>query len=83
MQWLVDRTELNKRSFYSLQNIRIGARLECGGHANRVKPSAGDEVCSFLYSLKIVSDQCWCLLMDGGAARHKTIYVISFEFSKF
>lgn len=56
VQWLVDRTELNKRSFYSLQNIKIGARLECGGHANRVKPmmsgggaGADDDVCSAIF----------------------------------
>lgn len=35
VQWLADRTELNKRSFYSLQNIKIGARLQCNGHASK------------------------------------------------
>lgn len=37
IQWLVERTELNKRSFYSLRFIKIGARLDCGGHANEAK----------------------------------------------
>lgn len=37
IQWLVERTELSKRSFYSLRFIKIGARLDCGGHANEAK----------------------------------------------
>lgn len=45
IQWLVDRNELNKRSFYSLRYIKIGARLDCNGHAQRPKKyTGGDEV---------------------------------------
>lgn len=46
VQWLVDRAELNKRSFYSLQSIKIGARLECSGHASKATTSLNiDDVC--------------------------------------
>lgn len=45
IQWLVDRKELNKRSFYSLRYIKIGARLDCNGHAQRPKQYNDDEVC--------------------------------------
>lgn len=44
IQWLVDHTELNKRSFYSLKFIKIGARLECNGHARAAKQYGSDEV---------------------------------------
>lgn len=44
IQWLVDRKELNKRSFYSLRFIKIGARLDCSGHARRAKQYNSDEV---------------------------------------
>lgn len=44
IQWLVDRNELNKRSFYSLRYIKIGARLDCNGHAQRAKHYNDDEV---------------------------------------
>lgn len=52
IQWLVERKELNKRSFYSLRYIKIGARLECGGHAQRAKEYNDDDVWkrSFLYN---------------------------------
>lgn len=46
VQWLVDRKELNKRSFYSLRYIKIGARLDCNGHALRPKQYNDDEVCA-------------------------------------
>lgn len=45
IQWQVDNVELNKRSFYSLKFIKIGARLECNGHARNAKQYNGDEVC--------------------------------------
>lgn len=35
--WLVDREALLKRSFYALRHIKIGARLDCNGHANEAK----------------------------------------------
>lgn len=44
IQWLVDHSELNKRSFYSLKYIKIGARLNCNGHALSAKQYNGDEV---------------------------------------
>lgn len=44
IQWLVDRNELKKRSFYSLKYIKIGARLDCNGHAQRAKQYNDDEV---------------------------------------
>lgn len=44
IQWLVERTELNKRSFYSLRFIKIGARLDCGGHANEAKNFNSEDV---------------------------------------
>lgn len=44
IQWLVDRDQLNKRSFYSLRYIKIGARLDCNGHASRAKQYSNDEV---------------------------------------
>lgn len=45
IQWLVNRNELGKRSFYSLRYIKIGARLDCNGHAQRAKQYNDDEVC--------------------------------------
>lgn len=44
IQWMVDKKELNKRSFYSLRYIKIGARLDCNGHAQRAKQYNDDEV---------------------------------------
>lgn len=44
IQWIFDRDELNKRSFYSLKYIKIGARLDCNGHALRPKQYNDDEV---------------------------------------
>lgn len=44
VQWLVDRDQLNKRSFYSLRYIKIGARLDCNGHARQAKQYNDDEV---------------------------------------
>lgn len=44
IQWLVDQKELKKRSFYSLRYIKIGARLDCSGHAVRAKQYNDDEV---------------------------------------
>lgn len=44
IQWLVDQKELQKRSFYSLRYIKIGARLDCNGHAQRAKQYTDDEV---------------------------------------
>ena len=44
IQWLVDRDQLNKRSFYSLRYIKIGARLDCNGHARLAKQYNDDEV---------------------------------------
>lgn len=44
IQWLVDRDQLNKRSFYSLRYIKIGARPDCNGHAQRAKQYYDDEV---------------------------------------
>lgn len=49
VQWLVDRTELNKRSFYSLRSIKIGARLECNGHASEEKNHNNDDVRIFCF----------------------------------
>lgn len=45
IQWLVDQTELNIRSFYSLRFIKIGARLDCGGHAYQAKYYNAADVC--------------------------------------
>lgn len=53
IQWLVDHTELNKRSFYSLKFIKIGARLECNGHARDAKQYNGDEVSGFSNGISI------------------------------
>lgn len=44
IQWLVDSDQLNKRSFYSLRYIKIGARPDCNGHAQRAKQYNDDEV---------------------------------------
>lgn len=44
IQWLVDHDELKKRSFYSLKYVKIGARLDCNGHALRAKQSNDDDV---------------------------------------
>lgn len=44
IQWIGDQEELNKRSFYSLRSIKIGARLDCNGHAERAKQYVNDEV---------------------------------------
>lgn len=46
IQWMVDNKELNKRSFYTLRYIKIGARLDCNGHAQRAKQYNNDEVSS-------------------------------------
>ncbi|XP_046866451.1 laminin subunit alpha-1 isoform X2 [Drosophila willistoni] len=39
VDWLLDSQSLEKRSFYSLKQLRVSARLDCHGHAN-----ATDEV---------------------------------------
>lgn len=44
IQWLFDSKELNRRSFYSLRYIKIGARLDCNGHAQRAKEYNDDDV---------------------------------------
>lgn len=44
IQWIFDRDELKKRSFYSLRYIKIGARLDCSGHAHHPKQYNDDEV---------------------------------------
>lgn len=44
IQWIFDRDELKKRSFYSLRYIKIGARLDCNGHAHQPKQYNDDEV---------------------------------------
>lgn len=53
IQWIFDRDELKKRSFYSLRYIKIGARLDCNGHAQRPKQYNDNEV-----SKKIVMITC-------------------------
>ncbi|XP_030377128.1 laminin subunit alpha-1 [Scaptodrosophila lebanonensis] len=42
VDWLLDAQSLEKRSFYSLKQVRVGARLDCHGHANRVQEFAGN-----------------------------------------
>lgn len=49
IQWMVDKKELNKRSFYSLRYIKIGARLDCNGHAQRAKQYNDNEVSSNIF----------------------------------
>lgn len=44
IQWMFDHDELKKRSFYSLRYIKIGARLDCNGHAQQPKQYNDDEV---------------------------------------
>lgn len=44
IQWIFDSDELKKRSFYSLRYIKIGARLDCNGHAHQPKQYNDDEV---------------------------------------
>lgn len=44
VQWQLERKELSKRSFYSLRFVKIGARLDCNGHAQREKQYNDDEV---------------------------------------
>lgn len=63
VQWNADRTELNKRSFYSLQSIKIGARLECNGHASKHTAETSDnEVCVwFVYIIRCAS-VCLCAM---------------------
>lgn len=43
IQWLLDWNEMKKRSFYSLKHIKIGARLDCSGHAQRAKQYNDDD----------------------------------------
>lgn len=69
IQWMVDKKELNKRSFYSLRYIKIGARLDCNGHAQRAKQYNDDEVSSSIF---LISDLVvnfiywkWCLFSDN------------------
>lgn len=42
IEWLVNHTELKKRSFYTVRYIEIGARLDCNGHANEFKNIGGN-----------------------------------------
>ena len=44
IQWVFDRDDMKKRSFYSLRFIKIGARLDCNGHALQPKQYNDDEV---------------------------------------
>lgn len=46
VQWLLDVPALEKRSFYSLRYIKIGARLMCHGHAIGTRIFTGDDVCT-------------------------------------
>ncbi|KAH8324869.1 hypothetical protein KR074_009874 [Drosophila pseudoananassae] len=39
VDWLLDAASLEKRSFYSLKQLRVSARLDCNGHANRTQES--------------------------------------------
>ena len=43
VQWLVDMPALEKRSFYSIRHIKIGARAICNGHASKTRESEDDE----------------------------------------
>lgn len=57
VQWLVDAEALEKRSFYSLRHIKIGARMLCYGHAATTS-LAGDDVCTqsiFFLHIKHIS----------------------------
>lgn len=44
IQWIFGHDELKMRSFYSLKYIKIGARLDCNGHAHQPKLYNDDEV---------------------------------------
>ncbi|ALC39642.1 wb, partial [Drosophila busckii] len=37
VDWLLDSQSLEKRSFYSLKQLRVSARLDCHGHAERTQ----------------------------------------------
>lgn len=42
VDWLLDSQSLEKRSFYSLKQLRVSARLDCNGHADRSVESTSE-----------------------------------------
>ncbi|XP_055907050.1 laminin subunit alpha-2 isoform X2 [Eupeodes corollae] len=56
VDWLLDAQSLEKRSFYSLKQIRLSARLSCHGHAEKTI-----EVASSSEDPKETSFECVCL----------------------
>lgn len=58
VDWLLDSASLEKRSFYSLKQLRVSARLDCHGHANRTQESLADPLMQCVCHHNTCGRQC-------------------------
>ncbi|KAH8251255.1 hypothetical protein KR032_004153 [Drosophila birchii] len=58
VDWLLDSASLEKRSFYSLKQLRVSARLDCHGHANRTQESPSDPLMQCVCHHNTCGRQC-------------------------
>ncbi|CAD6997953.1 unnamed protein product [Ceratitis capitata] len=60
VDWLLDSQSLEKRSFYSLKQIRVSARLDCHGHADKTVELAEKRTDELEYAQLASTLQCVC-----------------------
>ncbi|XP_067621354.1 laminin subunit alpha-1 isoform X1 [Eurosta solidaginis] len=60
VDWLLDAQSLEKRSFYSLKQIRVSARLDCHGHADKTVELAEKRADELEYAQLVSTLQCVC-----------------------
>ncbi|XP_041451135.1 laminin subunit alpha-1 isoform X1 [Drosophila obscura] len=58
VDWLLDSLSLEKRSFYSLKQLRVSARLDCHGHSDRTHEVAGSPVVQCVCQHNACGVQC-------------------------
>ncbi|KRF77830.1 laminin subunit alpha lam-3 isoform X2 [Drosophila virilis] len=58
VDWVLDSQSLEKRSFYSLKQLRVSARLDCHGHANRTQDVPGSSMLQCVCQHNACGMQC-------------------------
>ncbi|XP_033151119.1 laminin subunit alpha-1 isoform X1 [Drosophila mauritiana] len=58
LDWLLDSPSLEKHSFYSLSQLKVSARLDCNGHANRSHESPDDPLMQCICQHNTCGAQC-------------------------
>ncbi|KAL7739990.1 hypothetical protein ACLKA6_007497 [Drosophila palustris] len=71
VDWVLDSQSMEKRSFYSLKQLRVSARLDCHGHADRFQELPGSPLLHCICQHNACGAQCehCCPLFQDRAYR--------------